>query len=97
MYANVRRLDSSESGPKGLDVEKSCMDGEEASMCSRSGGERLAPNLTRASCWELRSLSIFLYSFLSEPVDLVVYRSQPPVTLQSGVLKFRAPVTASKS
>lgn len=40
---------------------------------------------------------MFLYSFLSEPVDLVVYRSQPPVTLQSGVLKLRAPVTASKS
>lgn len=40
---------------------------------------------------------MFLYSFLSEPVDFVVYRSQPPVTLQSGVLKLSALVTASKS
>lgn len=66
-------------------------------MCSRSGGDKLAPSFNRAACCEFRSLSMFLYSFLSEPVDLVVYKSQPPVTLQSGVLKLSAPVTASKS
>jgi hypothetical protein len=93
----VRRDESSESGPKAEEVEKSCMLGDVASMCSRSGGEREAPSLRSAACCELRSASMFLYSFLSEPVDLVVYRSQPPVTLQSGVLKLRAVVTASKS
>lgn len=37
------------------------------------------------------------YNFLSEPAAFVVYRSQPPMTLQSGVVKFKALVTSSKS
>lgn len=40
---------------------------------------------------------MFLYSFLSLPAAFVVYKSQPPVTWQSGVSKLSALVTTSKS
>ena len=91
----MRRLESSDSGPKALERDKRLDD--VAIMAAFCGGDRLAPSLSSSACCESSPSLMFLYSFLSEPVDLVVYRSQPPVTLQSGVLKLRAPVTVSNA
>lgn len=56
----MRLLESSDRGPKALEVENSCMLGDVASICARSGGERLAPSLRSAACCVLRSLSMLL-------------------------------------
>lgn len=91
-YANVRRLDTWLMGPKGDDRDKF----KEIADVSL-GGDTEAESRSRDEYWDSNEFSMLRYSFLSEPAAFVVYRSQPPMTWQSGVLKFNALVMSSKS
>ena len=84
----MRRLEIWLRGPNGLARDRSS---------ESSGGENEEDMRTRDSCCDSNDLSIFRYSFLSDPAAFVVYRSQPPITSQSGVSKFKALATTSKS